>query len=486
MTYEEYGRTGAGISPEELLFAGNFDDPPNIANFVADTILWDRGSQIWLKKTAGDSTVWSGFSGPVGFIQGGVYYSKAEADNHVSAVGDVVIYGREEFQNAYVVTVFTQAQASHTSAQWIRIDVTPDDLANEIARVRHGGDDSTYREVYSASKTYTRGQVAFDGATPYMLLSATATNVDPFANPNHWAPLHGLARFRGLAGSTAVKYYSGDFALVGSVLYFCYSNPQTNQTASTIPLNTASFLNLSAAGGGLNEAAVNALIASWARAGNTNDIPVDKIIWSREFSVAGSGTQWERGQIVQYTPFPNDGRFYLVRNDHQQGISDLPTTEDDFDEIVLGEVETRNIADGAVTEDKLDSSVELGVTFTTEATWTRNTDFAEDRVYHTDITPPSDCTMMFVTLIIDTSDGRAVPDTATALYAQWNQLSAAESDGTNYSSNAVNTYIGFTQARLGFSSNVQWFIGKTSGGQIAVGIEDDEAPDERGLRLTCL
>ena len=128
----------------------------------------------------------------------------------------------------------------------------------------------------------------------------------------------------------------------------------------------------------------------------------------------------------------------------------------------------------------------VGGGLSAEQTWTRSSDFVADRVYHTDITPPTDCTMMFVTLIVDTGDGNSVPATATARYAQWNQLSAAASDNASYSPAAVNTYIGFVNARLAFSDPLQWFIGKTSGGQIAVGIDGEHDPDERGLRLQCL
>ena len=335
VTFTGYGRTGAGIGPEELLFAGSFDNPPPIGNYSNGTILWDRGSQIWLKKTSGGSTIWAGFSGPVGFVQGGVFQTEVEGGNHVHAVNDVVIYGQP--QNAWVVTAYTAAQASHMSWQWAVVGVPRSEIARldgEVTDAQHGGSDSTWRGTHSNSATYTRGQMVRDGSDLYQLVSASSTGDDPFQNPNIWAQLNGNLRWRGVASSTAVRYYPGDVVEAGDNAYLCHT-AAVSQTATTIPTNS-SFWNISdSGGGGLDTAAVDARIRTWARSDETfdnTDIPVDKIIWAREFAIAGAGTKWERGQIVQYTDGVV-GKFFLVRNDHQQAINDLPTTEDDFSEI---------------------------------------------------------------------------------------------------------------------------------------------------------
>ena len=472
VTFTSYGRTGAGIGPEELLFAGSFDNPPPIGNYSNGTILWDRGSQIWLKKTSGGSTIWAGFSGPVGFVQGGVFQTEVEGGNHVHAVNDVVIYGQP--QNAWVVTAYTAAQASHMSWQWAVVGVPRSEIARldgEVTDAQHGGSDSTWRGTHSNSATYTRGQMVRDGSDLYQLVSASSTGDDPFQNPNIWAQLNGNLRWRGVASSTAVRYYPGDIVEAGDNGYLCHT-AAVSQTAATIPSNS-SFWNISESGGDLSG------VESWALTANSNeDVPNDKIAWSTDFAISGSGTDWIEGQLARY-----QSTFYLINTDHEQSVGDLPPENDDFAPIVTGTLGT-----GAENIPQLNSSGKLpastydaGVTFSTEQSWTRSSDFVEGTVYHTNITPPNGATFMYATPIGDNTDTWYRPTTCVVHMGDWAALPAAGTDDTSLSADEDH-YIGCAQ--LENTSSLSGFaIGRTSGGQIAVGNTKDREPDERGVKV---
>ena len=455
VAYADYGRTGSGISPEELKFAGEFDDPPNIANYTSGAILWDRGSQIWLKKSTPTSTIWSGFSGPLGFIQGGVYADKATADGHVSAVGDVVVYGEPlQNQNVYVVTAYTAAHATHSSFQWVRIDVSPDELASAIARTQHGGDDSTFPGSYSSSKGYSRGQIVRDGGDLYILKTSTSTGQDPFQNPHIWAPLDGDVRWRGTAGSTAVKYYQGDMVLAGTSLYFCYNAPATNQTASTIPANTASFYDLLATTeAGISEAAARALIASWARSGNTGKIPVDKVEWAREFTLAGSGTQWEQGQIAQYT-VGTEGKLFIVLTDHQQGPGDEPNTNDDFAELVVGPLPPAG-------------DVDSDCTIFTPA--------ANEHVQYTSVVPNS-ATCKAILITFRSHEYQAYTAQYSVDYDAWAGLpTRTVAQGSGGRSDRIDLDNPFEETE----GNATWYVGKGTGGEVWLAMDQDNEASDR-------
>ena len=85
-------------------------------------------------------------------------------------------------------------------------------------------------------------------ATSTSWSAASSTGDDPFQNPNIWAQLNGNLRWRGVASSTAVRYYPGDIVEAGDNGYLCHT-AAVSQTATTIPSNS-SFWNISESGGG--------------------------------------------------------------------------------------------------------------------------------------------------------------------------------------------------------------------------------------------
>ena len=148
------------------------------------------------------------------------------------------------------------------------------------------------------------------------------------------------------------------------------------------------------------------------------------------------------------------------------------------------------ITSGTLDADRLPDDIGLAFKPSTEATWTRTSDFADDVIYHTNITPSSDCTIMFIQPIHDSGDtAGALASAGTIFYSAWNALGDAAPDGGNYIAGDVSPgdYIAFFIPTGSSVSGVnQFVVGKTSGGQLAVGITSDREPDDRGVRFTCL
>ena len=111
--FKRYGPDRVVLSGEpargtqENNYQGDFASPPNIANYSINEILWDEGSQVWLIKPSSSSTLWSSYSGPLGWHRGGVYYDEADAERHVDETGRVVIIGEGTGQHAFISTAYT-------------------------------------------------------------------------------------------------------------------------------------------------------------------------------------------------------------------------------------------------------------------------------------------------------------------------------------------------------------------------------------------
>ena len=106
--------------------------------------------------------------------------------------------------------------------------------------------------------------------------------------------------------------------------------------------------------------------------------------------------------------------------------------------------------------------------------WTRTAgEFSNDRIYHTDITPPSDASVMYISPV--SASGRSL-SAITIDKDVWDQLADADGDNTSIRFNDTN-YIGriFDTGLDGHIDRVRYssyyfMIGKTSPGQLAVGL----------------
>ena len=141
VTFKEYGPdrvvvdSEPVISANEALYGGSFEFPPHddIADYDTNTVLWDRGAEVWLLKPAADSTRWSSYSGPLGWEHGHLYPTEADAARHISsvlAVGKIYIYGYGSTQKPYIVTSFTAA--TDPVWQWDPIGLTPGDVSGAV------------------------------------------------------------------------------------------------------------------------------------------------------------------------------------------------------------------------------------------------------------------------------------------------------------------------------------------------------------------
>ena len=97
-------------STNENNYGGSFEFPPHddIGDYDTNTILWDRGSEVWLIKPSSSATRWSSYSGPLYWHHGNIYADRATAFRHVSSADDVgariVIFGYGSTQKPYMVT----------------------------------------------------------------------------------------------------------------------------------------------------------------------------------------------------------------------------------------------------------------------------------------------------------------------------------------------------------------------------------------------
>ena len=138
VTFRDYGPTRPtppSRSAQELLYGGSVADPPHstIGNYVVNTILWDRGSEVWITKATADATRWSTYSGPLGYHQGRLYQTDGDAAVHVTAgeIGDIYIIGHGSGQRPRIVTAYSAPTADDW--QWIPIGLTIQDVADQVA-----------------------------------------------------------------------------------------------------------------------------------------------------------------------------------------------------------------------------------------------------------------------------------------------------------------------------------------------------------------
>ena len=137
--FADYGPTRPtppSRSAQELLYGGSFANPPHstINNYVTNTILWDRGSEVWIIKATSNADRWSTYSGPLGYHTGRLYQTDADAAVHVAnatEIGDIYIIGAGANQRPRLVRTFTAPTAP--SAEWIPIGLTIQDLAAAVA-----------------------------------------------------------------------------------------------------------------------------------------------------------------------------------------------------------------------------------------------------------------------------------------------------------------------------------------------------------------
>ena len=112
VTFKAYGPTRTVLSGEpqrdsdENDFAGSFDSPPTFADYDVGDWVWDRGSQLWIRKESGQTT-WIGRPGPTRYSSGSIFSSEAEAARHIynsNYEAAVVIIGTGSAQRVEIVT----------------------------------------------------------------------------------------------------------------------------------------------------------------------------------------------------------------------------------------------------------------------------------------------------------------------------------------------------------------------------------------------
>ena len=152
VTFAEYGPTRAQPptrSTNENNYGGSVAQPPHstIGDYATNTVLWDRGSQVWLIKSSSGATRWSTYSGPLYWHHGDIYTNETVAARHVGSADDVgiriIIYGHGSVQKPYMVTAFTAA--TDDVWQWDPIGVTLQDV-EDVA----GDTVSTHNEATDA------------------------------------------------------------------------------------------------------------------------------------------------------------------------------------------------------------------------------------------------------------------------------------------------------------------------------------------------
>ena len=203
VTFVEYSSTRTEPptrSANENNYHGSVAQPPHstIADFAVNSILWDRGSQVWIIKPSSTSTRWSTYSGPFGWHSGSLYTNEAQATNHVpndSYIGRVVVIGHGPNQKPYVITSFTAA--TDDVWQWDPIGLTIGDV-NNIA----DGRVSTHNDDTLSHTTLIQG------------LDDANSSIDAIELRN-----------RGQASSTDRDYLTGDITWTAEEdVFFCISD----------------------------------------------------------------------------------------------------------------------------------------------------------------------------------------------------------------------------------------------------------------------
>ena len=138
VTFKAYGPTRTVLSGEpqrdsdENDFAGAFDSPPTFADYDVGDWVWDRGSQLWIRKESGQTT-WVGRPGPTRYSSGSIFSSEAEAARHIynsNYEAAVVIIGTGSAQRVEIVTDVIAAVTDNWI--WEPIGSTLSDINNAI------------------------------------------------------------------------------------------------------------------------------------------------------------------------------------------------------------------------------------------------------------------------------------------------------------------------------------------------------------------
>ena len=169
VTFRDYGPTRPEPptrSAQELLYGGSVADPPHntIGNYVVNTILWDRGSEVWIIKATSDATRWSTYSGPLGYHQGRLYQTDGDAAVHVTAgeIGDIYIIGHGSGQRPRIVTAYSAPTADDW--RWIPIGLTIQDVADQVAA--HNESSTAHPDIRALVPAAVAGHNAAGDAHP--------------------------------------------------------------------------------------------------------------------------------------------------------------------------------------------------------------------------------------------------------------------------------------------------------------------------------
>ena len=192
-------------------FGGNFNDPPDAANYNFNVYIWDRGSQVWLlnQNDGQGGHRWLSYSGPSEVVHGD-WYSQAAAEPHVTSVGEVFVIGTGSAQRAKVVTVFVPPLSEETGWRWGPVGITADFVDQQITA--HNVDATAHPDIreliagimnagtglnigaYSSTATYSRGSsnsIVTHAGGLYIYISSTQrnSNHDPGQFPGYWFKL---------------------------------------------------------------------------------------------------------------------------------------------------------------------------------------------------------------------------------------------------------------------------------------------------------
>lgn len=187
------------------------------------------------------------------------------------------------------------------------VDLFPQGGQYFINNVPYFTYDSRARIVTPQPQAGDRILIATEGYSK-INLGLTETQID--------ARITAQKTYRG-AWASGTAYAVGDIVESSDKFYIAKTARTSSNT--TAPASDAEWLDITASGGGTTNAAIDARIADWAEAGNTDDIPANKLdnapgdykgIWN------GSVTNYAKGDVVDYR-----GIFYIAIN----GVAARPT-----------------------------------------------------------------------------------------------------------------------------------------------------------------
>ena len=327
----------------DTLFAGEFDSPPDVDNYVAGAYLWDRGSQVWLRKlTLQSISHWQEYGGPTNYRHGSLFYDEEQAARHIgsaSEIGRIVIIGQGAAQNVRVVTAFTAAAADNWV--WDPIGVTLRDVhdtANALVNA-HNGNDTAHADIrqliaaisntsgvviapYSSTANYSKGGATSfvthsSGFYIYISGTARAANHDPGEHPEYWFRVDHGAEIR-LISTGSHRFAEGTLIVIDDDVFLAATDIQTPRDAAYIRTNT---------GSGQEFIKLTNRVSGWALSDAlaTDTIPLARQEVFRQFNPNRAGQLWREGELCR---FGTD--WYLINTTHQQGVGEAPDTSDDY------------------------------------------------------------------------------------------------------------------------------------------------------------